>query len=377
MVVALLMAVFLVGALYALAGIGASVEYQERMQQAVDEAAFGAAVEHARGMNAIATVNAANTVAYAVLAGAALTEGAADLCVRFLVIRGEGKPRADYPYPSGFCQQLYDNYRANRTAMEPALLDELRRGTEAAAAVATETPRLAATDVEALLRARMGDELARGFLVPRRMAAVPSGADAFCALANLHTHRLAQIAMGVSIVYQLIGEENPQIGRDLAYCPMPEGVDAYVASPPERPVGTEPYQVRVVAVGDSDRLRWLARGVSIARIFSTHWIDVGRGQPGDRRPVASAAVAQAEYYSTWEHANLTADLPKHSLEEEAFRTEWRARLRRWRVPTGGTTDPATADALYEDWLARAVLPECGAACADVTTDLRAARNALH
>ena len=104
---------------------------------------------------------------------------------------------------------------------------------------------------------------------------------------------------------------------------------------------------------------------------------MGRGQPDEVRPVASVAVAQAEYFSTWDLAQSERDLPRHSLEEEAFRTEWRARLRRWRFPTGGTTDGAVADGLYETWLERALLTQCGAACGDVVDDLWAARDALH
>lgn len=377
MVVGLFMAVFLVGALYALAGVGASIAYQERMQQAADEAAFSAAVGHATGMNAIATVNAANAVSLAVLAGASLTEGAADLCTRFGIITGAGDPPEVYPPPDGFCRELLDTYAGARGAMQPQLVEELRRGTDAAEAVARETPRLAAIEVEELLRERLGADLRRGFLVPRPMAAVPSGTAAFCALANLHTHRLAEIAMGTGIARRLIGEDNALVGRDHPYCPTLSGVDAYVPSPPARPVGSEAYQVRVVVVGDSPRLRALERGVAVARIFSTHWIDAGRGSLSAEHSVASVAVSQAEYYSTWPLANAPSDLARHSMEEEAFRTEWRARLRRWRFPTGGSSDPVINEPLYRAWLRTEVLPECGGACDDVADDLWAARDALH
>ncbi|WP_053235474.1 hypothetical protein [Sandaracinus amylolyticus] len=377
MVVGLFMSVFLVGALYALAGVGATVAYQERMQQAADEAAFSAAVGHATSMNAIATVNAASSVSLAVLAGATLTESAADLCVRFGIITGEGNPRSEYPAPDGFCRQLLDRYSGARAEMQPQLVEELRRGTDAADAVARETPRLAADEVESVLRSRLGRDLRHGFFVRRPMAAVPSGTAAFCALANLHTHRLAEIAMGLDMAYRIIGEDNAHIGRDLPYCPEVDGVDAYVPAPANRPVGTEPYQVRVIAIGDSPRLRVLEQGVNVARIFSTQWVDVGRGSPSDMGTVASVVVAQAEYYSTWHLANSGDDLAEHSVEEEAFRTEWRARLRRWRFPTGGSADPAIADPLYEEWLRSTVLPECGGACADVVDDLWAARDALH
>ena len=376
MVVGLFMAVFLVGALYALAGVGASVAYQERIQEAVDEAAFGAAVGHATSMNAIATVNTANLVAYSVLAGAALSQDAAATCLRFHMILGAGSV-GGYPPPDGFCQELLDRYTGAREAMEPALLEELRRGTDAAEAVARETPRLAATEVEDLLRERLGSALRRGFLVPRPMAVAGHGTDAFCALGNLHTHRLAEIEMGIDIAYRLIGEDRPVVYRDMPYCPAPDGVDAFVPAPRERPVGTEPFQVRVVAIGDSPRLRNLDAGVAVARIFSTQAVDVGRGTLEERGPVASVAVAQAEYFSTWDLVNLLEDAPQHGVEEDSFRTGWRARLRRWRMPTGGSADLADSDPIYDDFLRSTVLGECSGACDDVMTDLLAARDALH
>lgn len=377
MVVGLFMAVFLVGALYALAGIGASIVYQERMQQAADEAVFTAAVGHATSMNAIATVNAANAVSLSVLAGAMLSERAADLCVRFSIISGEGNPREIYPAPDGFCRELLDRYAGARETMQPQLVEELRRGTDAGESIARQTPQLAATEVEELLEARLGTAMRRGFFVRRAIAARPSGTAAFCALANLHTHRLAEIAMGIDMAYRTIGEDNAHIGRDLPYCPEIDGVDAYVPAPAERPVGTEPFQVRVVVVGDSARLRALEQGVDVARIFSARMVDVGRGTLDEREPVSSAVVAQAEYFSTWDLVNLGTDSPTHAVEEDSFRTEWRARLRPWRYPTGGSTDPGETDPRYADWLRRTLLPQCGDACDDVVDDLWAARDALH
>jgi hypothetical protein len=208
------------------------------------------------------------------------------------------------------------------------------------------------------------------------MAVVPGGLAPFCALANLHTHRLAEIALGIDMAYRLIGEDRAQVGRDLPYCPEIDGIDAFVPEPNNRPIGTEPFQVRVVVVGDSPRLRFLQQGVNIARIFSTRYVETGRGDPGDPASVASVAIAQAEYYSTWEYANLREDGEEHSVEEDAFRTDWRARLRRWRIRTGAA-DTSTSDAAYDEFLEQSVLPECGDACDDVRQDLRRGRDALH
>lgn len=50
-------AVFILGMLYYLIGLANAMYYREHLQDAADAAAFGAAVVHARGMNAIALIN--------------------------------------------------------------------------------------------------------------------------------------------------------------------------------------------------------------------------------------------------------------------------------------------------------------------------------
>ncbi len=67
MVLGLFMALFLVGALYFLMGIGHTVMFRERMQDASDAAAFSAAVMNARGMNLIALINILMACALAIL----------------------------------------------------------------------------------------------------------------------------------------------------------------------------------------------------------------------------------------------------------------------------------------------------------------------
>src|SRR4051794_21650715 len=50
-------AVFAAGMLYYVVGLGESIWYRERLQDAADAAAFGGAVVHARGMNLLALIN--------------------------------------------------------------------------------------------------------------------------------------------------------------------------------------------------------------------------------------------------------------------------------------------------------------------------------
>src|SRR3954464_9936107 len=64
---AVFMAVFLVGCLWYLVGIGDAAIYREKMQDGSDAVAFASAVYHARGMNIIAVLNLVMAAALAVL----------------------------------------------------------------------------------------------------------------------------------------------------------------------------------------------------------------------------------------------------------------------------------------------------------------------
>jgi hypothetical protein len=67
LVAAVFMAVFLVGTLWYLVGIGDAAIYREKMQDGSDAVAFASAVYHARGMNIIAVLNLIMAAALAVL----------------------------------------------------------------------------------------------------------------------------------------------------------------------------------------------------------------------------------------------------------------------------------------------------------------------
>jgi hypothetical protein len=67
LVMAVAMAVFLVGCLWYLVGVGDAAIYREKMQDGADATAFASAVYHARGMNIIAVLNLIMAAALAVL----------------------------------------------------------------------------------------------------------------------------------------------------------------------------------------------------------------------------------------------------------------------------------------------------------------------
>jgi hypothetical protein len=67
-------AVFVVGMLYYMVGLGNAIYYRERLQDAADGSAFGAAVVHARGMNTIALINMIMAAVLAILVTLKLVE---------------------------------------------------------------------------------------------------------------------------------------------------------------------------------------------------------------------------------------------------------------------------------------------------------------
>jgi len=369
MVVGAFMAILGVGLLYHLAGVGETVLYQERLQDAADSGAFAAAVGHARAMNALAVVNATMAVVMAALAALNLAVIAAQLCVDFNIIQ----------FPVRFCPDLLARNRDLHDDTSPALLAKLREGSDAGSALAEATPILAASEVERLVVQRAGAAVRLALLVPAPMAVSRTSTAPLCALANLHVFRLTQVAMGIDLLGRIIPEGVPRIGRDLPHCEQPSGVGAITTTPPNQPVGTEPFQVRVVVVGDTSKLRGLTRGVRMpTRVIKRRGADTrpwANGAAPD--PLATLVVAQAEYYSSWENANLLADTLGESVEEDAFRMDWRARLRRFRVPTGGSVDRTTMENGYRRWVDDVLMPACGAACAETGSAVLVAGDALH
>jgi hypothetical protein len=66
--------VLLVGLLYYLVGLGATMYYRERVQDAADASAFASAIVHARGMNTIALINVVMAAMLAVIVALRLTQ---------------------------------------------------------------------------------------------------------------------------------------------------------------------------------------------------------------------------------------------------------------------------------------------------------------
>lgn len=365
------MGIFLVGVLYHLAGTGEAVAHQERLQDAADEGAFTAAVVHARAMDTVAVVNQSMTVVMASIAALNLGVIAGQVCADFDIIR----------YPAGFCDELRNIHLGHHDAASPRLLMELREASDAGMAVVEAAPEIAADEAREAVMHRAGDSVRRAVLVPGPMAVRRRSTEPLCALANLHVFHLARIGIGIDMMSRLIGEGDSRVQRNVPHCEGVHGAGAIVTEPGNRPVGTEAFQVRMIVVGDARKIRGLGSAVRMPRRVigreSTRRDAPGRDRAREPDPRATLAVAQAEYYSQWELANLRHDTERHSVEEDQFRMDWRARLRRFRVPTGGTTSPGEMDAEYRRWLHTRALPACGPDCDDVRDLLEEANDALH
>lgn len=366
MVIGAFMAIFLVGLLYHLLGIGEAVVLQERLQDAADTGAFAAAARHARAMNLIGLVNASMLVLMASLEALNLVQIATLVCVELGYL------------PHGACEDLDGRHTTiHDTASEP-LLRSYRRGSQAMETLVEVTPRLAAADVELIIRENYADMAITGFLVPHEMPLARSDSDPVCALANLHVFDLAELALG-DLLEELLGPGFPRVERDVIQCEEISGDGPQIPIPPNLPVYTEPWQLRVVVIGNAEAVANLGSGVRVpSQVIGADgeetrpWVDAGEPDP-----TRTFVVAQSEYYSTYPLANQLDDTELHSVEEDVFRMMWRARLRRFRVPTGASADPADMEAAYRDWVFDALLPACGASCAGLGDSIMQANHALH
>lgn len=361
------MSVFLVGTLYYLLAMADSILLQERLQDAADVSAFEASVGMARAMNFVALINTTMVTLTASLMSGNLLVVAGLVCADIGAL------------PEGGCDAFNDRMQQIEAEVTPPLHDALRASTRAAEDIVETTPDAVAQRVATRLATEQGELIHAAFLVPYEMPIQQQGTGPLCALANLHQFRLVELTIGRGLMEQLIGNPFPRIGRAVPQCEDVPGAGALVAAPLDLPVGSEPYQLRVVIVGDTSIVRSLGRGVWIGpaslgvpqpRNSERDWVE-------ERQPDRMLVMSQAEYLADWDLANLPDDTAINSMDEEAFRMRWRGRLRRIHVPTGADLDDADADQWRRDWIQTTLLPACGAACEGLGNAANQATLSLH
>jgi hypothetical protein len=367
MVVGLFMAVFAVGLVYTLMGIGETIAYQEEVQQVADTGAFSAAVTHARGMNTIGLVNRSISTTSATLSAFTIMDVAFSPVVCTL--------------PHGACEEQRAYHASVRADVAPRAESLLRAATRAAERVAEITPILADAEVAAIGAEVHAERVRRAFLVQTSMPLSRGSLAPACALTNVNAFLLAREAMGNLLYAQTLGERAIRADRSAFQCTTLHvpGAGPLLPVPANLPVGTEAWQLRAIVLGNAGRVRGIGQGVrvprdSIGRPATTEraWADVT-----DAERSTTLAIAQSEYYCDWPEANLQNDTELHLVEEDAFRMCWRGRLRRVRVPTGVHVGETDRDQMYAHWVEDAVLPSCGDACLPLLDLLSVAGDAIH
>lgn len=328
LVVGLFAAVFLVGLLYFVFGIGETIRHHERMNDGADAGAYAVGVMHARAMNLVALGNMVKLTVVAILAAyLAIMTGAA-MTIAWIASSKWRLIRYGWVIP----------------ALVAILLQALseHQGFEGEGTAA-----LRATDA---MQRTMRDDLPTIALLKADAVIAPDYAPPVLGLASAPDLGLALKGMPIApgSAFDLCQRAFPyslgmvlRASRDvpssrprsrflryatatiLPYC-LTYGAEAYEMTDDQ--LGGEAFQIRIAAYGEP--LPALGeRGVRVA----------ARGEPDGsaaamRDRVSRVAIAQSEYYF---------DGPQDA-DEMLWRMEWRARMRRWRkdgsTAIGGAID---------------------------------------
>lgn len=363
MVVGAFMAIFIVGMLYQMLGIMETAMFQERLQAAADDAAFGAATEHARAMNVVALNNDALTAGIGALMATQLTVDATRACMQSIC-----HPQA---------QMLFDTATEQHEATMTRLMPILSAATRANDDVLEQLPAIARDRAEDGALRSHGRLIRSIALLPQRPPLRRATTDTLCAFANPRVFDLARLGLALELHHLIQGF--PRVERGLPHCPELEGIGPLVTEPADLAVGTEPFQQRIVLVGNAAYLSGLNEGVEMPAEL------IGRRPSEDTRAWAvppgwaltdrTLVVAQAEYFCDWDLANDSRDSDPRIREQKTFELRWRARLRRWRYPM--ERDPSRGFEAYRIFVEDVVLPSCGRGCVGLEEEVLNAFESLH
>jgi len=345
MVMALFLAIFLVGAMYLVLGVGDALLYRRVMQDGADAGAFAASVIAAKGMNLHAVLN----VAMAVTAGILLVLRSAEVLLEILlailhamaasiILAPKALPLIAVLTPAeASVERIGDGVeefvRISHDALDAAHL-AVQRG----------FPLLAeARAVDSMVSHQAYDPpVAAGFVIPLLGASLPEGGrglpvekddvDVLCdRAANALGNRLSNVSSSVPrwLLKALGGavEKALRLGKrrtcDEAIVESPRAVLRQRSEGSEVWLGHEEFQYRAYSIGrDPHSGTWQTgeKGIRIAQGGRTR----GRTRAYESHLVGRVGLAQAEYY-------FDGTEPK---VEWLWKQRWRARLRRFRISRG-------------------------------------------
>lgn len=327
MVIGVFMAMMVTGFLYYIIGIGNTIIYRERMQDAADAIAFSGAVMHARGMNLIALINIIMALLMAIYIAMKVVDTALLAAIIFcsiaFLICGELVP------PLETAEQFLD--RAITTYQRSVLEPALRLGHSAEDIIRQTWPILAQTRVlESTLGGGYRPPVSGGALLPLVPRNLPvhdvniistcrHGGQYVASLILLPLEFIPGISAVLGPVRRFIGDALGRVfciqdRRDMRPFEIDPGSNDCRDGMPGQ--DCEYVQIRGVVFAGSTPFDQNNRGVAVA-----NW---GRSSGGSLfgavEPLTRFSAAQAEYYYEGDEAR----------DEWTWHMYWRARFRRLR-----------------------------------------------
>jgi hypothetical protein len=356
MVIGVFMAMLVTGFLYYIVGIGNTIIYRERLQDAADAIAFSGAVVHARGMNIIAMINIVLLVLMTIFVAMRLIERAVFamviVCGTVLaVVCGPAVPPLEAA--DRILVRIIDAY--SRGVLQPAL----QLGHTAQEQIRNNFPRLA--HARAVLTGTSGiysPPSSFGALLPspllsrerplpvrpipldqernppglctraiRNVSAAltfPLSATFLAPLRALITQGISRVLGALRSILELCPPDRPSWRN---YDMDPGSGDCSDGLPGQQ---CEYSQLRGVSVAGSTPFSRNERGVNVASLGRA----AGGGGLAAFEPFTRIGLAQAEYYYDG----------NEDYDEWAYHMYWRARFRRVRLGSAITSIPGVSAA---------------------------------
>jgi hypothetical protein len=325
MVIGVFMAMLVTGFLYYIIGIGNTIIYRERMQDAADAIAFSGAVTYARGLNLIALINIILTLLMVIYISMRIVQSALFFMI---LVCGLGACPPLVPALEAaerMLDRLIDLY--SNGVLQPALsLGHTAQGIIREAWPQIAQGRVVLTTVSGSYQ----PPVTFGTLVPIPARALPVKPVPLRVLCD-HASRQVSAALTFPLTILPAPVRNAIAGAlsrflSTAFCPQdrsdwrPYDIDPGTGNCRDGLPGNdcEYAQIRGVVYASRTPSEGNERGVAVANWGRT----AGGGLSSAFEPFTHIGIAQAEYYY---------DDPENDINEWMWHMYWRARLRRVRL----------------------------------------------
>ena len=327
MVMGVFMAVLLVGMIYYVSGIGETILYRERMQDAADAGAFAAAVMHARGMNIIALLNMIMAAVLAVLVALKIVHAllAAATLIAAGICAGCG------PWCGGCCaacppavalELAREEVAAVIDSVEPPIQNIVSISSSVQDGVKEGMPIAAQAKVIEYGAYTYNEPTRAGFMYPAldTMPVVDDDSDLLCRKAGEEAAVLAIPPIARWPIRTFISPATGWLAASFSSHFCGEGRDAAKKVVDDAELGDENFQLRAFMIGDPP-FSEDEQGVAVAAWGEDEGVSASVRA---LRELGKVSFAQAEFY----YADGRAD-----RREWLWHMSWRARLRRFRPPS--------------------------------------------